>query len=120
MTTSTMAITPATHPAHYINGQQVKASSAETLLVCDFSTEALMATVPAGTALEAEAEAAVLRGRAAYLYKVAAGIKVRTEELTIAREVGMPLKMARAVQVGGPVWCRGDCRWRRSARGGTR
>jgi acyl-CoA reductase-like NAD-dependent aldehyde dehydrogenase len=44
--------------------------------------------------------------RALYLDKVAAGIKARTEELslTIAREVGMPLKMARAVQVGGPAW----------------
>jgi acyl-CoA reductase-like NAD-dependent aldehyde dehydrogenase len=118
MTNSTKATSPAIYPAHYINGQWVKASAAETLPVHDSSTEALMATVPAGTALEAEAavlaaraafdswSALPLETRAAYLDKIAAGIKARTEELalTIAREVGMPLKMARAVQVGGPAW----------------
>ncbi len=106
------------YPAHYINGQWVKARSDETLPVHDSSTEALMATVPAGTM--AEAEAAVLAARVAFdswstlpvetraacLDRIAAGIKARTEELAlaIAREVGMPLKMARAVQVGGPAW----------------
>lgn len=77
-----------------------------------------MATVPAGTALEAEAAVLAARAafdswstlpletRAAYLDKVAAGVKARTEELAlaIAREVGMPLKIASAVQVGGPAW----------------
>jgi acyl-CoA reductase-like NAD-dependent aldehyde dehydrogenase len=120
MTTSAMTASPApaSYPAHYINGQWAKASSSETLPVNDSSTEALMATVPSGTALEAEAavlaaraafdgwSALPLETRAAYLDKVAAGIKARTEELalTIAREVGMPLKLARAVQVGGPAW----------------
>ena len=109
----------ATHfPSHYINGQWVKAEAAETLPVFDSSTEELMATVPSGTAAEAETAVLAARAafagwsalpveiRAAYLDKVAAGIKARTDELalTIAREVGMPLKMARAVQVGGPVW----------------
>ena len=106
------------YPAHYINGQWVKAQSSETLPVHDSSTEALMATVPAGTAAEAEAAVLAARAafdgwsalpvetRAAYLDKVAAGVKARTEDLAvaIAREVGMPLKMARAVQVGGPAW----------------
>ncbi len=114
----TSTTTPVIYPSHYINGQWVKATSAETLPVHDSSTEELMATVPSGTA--AEAEAAVLAARrafdgwaalpvetrAAYLDKVAAGVKARTEDLAlaIAREVGMPLKMARAVQVGGPAW----------------
>lgn len=106
------------YPAHYINGQWVKAQSPETLPVHDSSTEELMATVPAGTAAEAEAAVLAARAafegwaalpvetRAAYLDKVAAGVKARTEDLAlaIAREVGMPLKMARAVQVGGPAW----------------
>ncbi|CAN7288795.1 aldehyde dehydrogenase family protein [Polaromonas sp. LjRoot131] len=106
------------YPAHYINGQWVKAQSSETLPVHDSSTEALMATVPAGTAAEAEAAVLAARAafdgwaalpvetRAAYLDKVAAGVKARTDDLAlaIAREVGMPLKMARAVQVGGPAW----------------
>jgi betaine-aldehyde dehydrogenase len=106
------------YPAHYINGQWRKAQAAETLSVHDSSTEEVMATVPAGTAAEA-AEAVLaarqafeawsglpVETRAAYLDKIAAGIKARTEDLAlaIAREVGMPLKMARAVQVGGPAW----------------
>ena len=77
-----------------------------------------MATVPAGTAEEAVAAILAARAafegwsalpvetRAAYLDKVAAGIKARSDELAIAiaREVGMPLKMAKAIQVGGPAW----------------
>ena len=106
------------YPAHYTDGQWRKAQAAETLQVRDSSTEEVMATVPAGTA--AEAGDAVLAARqafeawsglpvetrAGYLDKIAAGIKARTEDLAlaIAREVGMPLKMARAVQVGGPAW----------------
>ncbi len=106
------------YPAHYINGQWVKAQSSETLPVHDSSTEEVMATVPSGTVGEAEAAVLAARAafegwsalpvetRAAYLDKIAAGIKARTEDLAmaIAREVGMPLKMARAVQVGGPAW----------------
>lgn len=107
-----------TYPAHYIGGQWVKAQSTDKLPVHDSTTEALMATVPAGTVAEAQAaviaaraafdswSALPLETRAAFLDKVAAGIKARTDELAlaIAREVGMPLKMARAVQVGGPAW----------------
>ena len=106
------------YPSHYINGQWVKAQSVETLPVHDSSTEEIMATVPAGTAQEAASAVLAARvafdgwsglsveARAAYLDKVAAGLKTRTDEmaLAIAREVGMPLKMARAVQVGGPTW----------------
>ncbi|WP_341904137.1 aldehyde dehydrogenase family protein [Polaromonas sp. YR568] len=107
-----------TYPAHYIGGQWVKAQSTDRLPVHDSSTEALMATVPAGTVAEAQSAVMAARAafdswsglpletRAAFLDKIAAGIKARTDELAlaIAREVGMPLKMARAVQVGGPAW----------------
>jgi betaine-aldehyde dehydrogenase len=106
------------YPSHYINGQWVKAESNDTLPVHDSSTEELMATVPAGTAQEAEAAVLAARAafdswaalpvetRAAYLDKVAAGVKARSDEMAtaIAREVGMPLKMAKAIQVGGPAW----------------
>ena len=105
-------------PSHYINGQWVNAASSDTLLVHDSSTEEIMATVPQGTVKEAEnavlAARAAFEGwaalpvetRAAYLDKVTAGIKARSDELAtvIAREVGMPLKMAKAIQVGGPAW----------------
>ena len=55
----------AVYPSHYINGQWVKAQSAECLLVHDSSTEAVMATVPAGTT--AEADMAVMAARARLL-----------------------------------------------------
>jgi len=112
-------MTTTTHfPSHYINGQWVKAASIETLPVHDSSTEGLMATVPAGTAQEAEVAVMAARAafeswaalpvetRAAYLDKIAAGIKARSDEMAtaIAREVGMPLKMSKAVQVAGPTW----------------
>jgi len=106
------------YPSHYINGHWVAAQSKDTLPVHDSSTEEVMATVPAGTAQEAEQAVLAARAafdgwstlpvetRAAYLEKVAAGLKARTDEMamTIAREVGMPLKMAKTVQVGGPTW----------------
>jgi acyl-CoA reductase-like NAD-dependent aldehyde dehydrogenase len=106
------------YPSHYINGQWVAAASSDTLPVHDSSTEEVMASVPAGTAQEAEQAVLAARAafeawstlpvetRAAYLEKVAAGLKARSDEmaLAIAREVGMPLKMAKTVQVGGPTW----------------
>ena len=103
---------------HYINGNFVRAESSERLSVFDSSTEALMAQVPAGT--QAEARAAVQAARAAFeawsalgvearcvfIDKIAAGLKARGDELAaaIAGEVGMPLKLAKAIQVGGPVF----------------
>ena len=105
-------------PSHYINGRWVKAESIQTLPVHDSSTEEVMASVPAGTASEADGAVRAARAafdrwselpveeRARYLDKIAAGVKARSDELavTIAREVGMPLKQAKAIQVGGPAW----------------
>nr|MBP7568388.1 aldehyde dehydrogenase family protein [Burkholderiaceae bacterium] len=107
-----------TWDSHYIGGRWIKAQAQATFSVHDSSTEEVFATVPAGTA--AEAESAVRAARAAFdgwaalpvaeradaLDRIAAGLKARTEELaeTIAREVGMPMKLARAVQVGSPIW----------------
>ncbi|MDF6460928.1 aldehyde dehydrogenase family protein, partial [Escherichia coli] len=44
--------------------------------------------------------------RAEYIQKIADGLHARSEELAqlIAGEVGMPIKLARAIQVGGPVY----------------
>ena len=77
-----------------------------------------MATVPSGTVHEAESavlaaraafegwSALTVEARATFLDKIAAGIKARSHELAmvIAREVGMPLRSAKAIQVGGPAW----------------
>ncbi len=106
------------YPSHYINGQWVTAQSTQVFAVHDSSTEEVMATVPQGTADEAAQAVLAARAafdawsrlpvetRASYLDKVSAGLKARMDELatTIAREVGMPLKLAKPVQVGGPVW----------------
>ena len=107
-----------TYPSHYINGRWVTAQSSETFSVHDSSTEEVMATVPAGTADEARAAiqaahaafpawaALPVETRASFLDKVSAGLKARIDEMaiTIAREVGMPVKLAKPVQVAGPVW----------------
>ena len=103
---------------HYINGQWQAATSKEHFEVHDASTEEVMATVPQGTT--EEASQAVLAARAAfpawaalsveercqYIDKIVAGLKARTDEMAtaIAREVGMPIKMAKMIQVGGPVF----------------
>jgi acyl-CoA reductase-like NAD-dependent aldehyde dehydrogenase len=103
---------------HYINGQWQEATSKDHFEVHDASTEEVMATVPQGTA--DEASQAVLAARAAFpawsalsveercqfIDKIVAGLKARTDEMAtaIAREVGMPIKMAKMIQVGGPVF----------------
>ena len=106
------------YDAHYINGQWVKAQSSNVFEVHDSTTEEVFATVPHGT--RAEAEQAVLAARAAfdswsqlpvetrcgYIDKIVEGLKARTDDMgtAIAREVGMPIKMAKMIQVGGPVF----------------
>ncbi len=106
------------YDSHYINGAWHKAHNPAVFEVHDSSTEEVMATVPQGTA--EEATQAVLAARAAfpawsalsvearcvYIDKIVAGLKARTDEMAtaIAREVGMPIKMAKMIQVGGPVF----------------
>ncbi|RPH44640.1 MAG: aldehyde dehydrogenase family protein [Burkholderiales bacterium] len=101
----------------YIGGRWVAPSSAQTLEVTDSNTGEPWATIPAGTAADADAAVAAARAafdgwsqtpaaeRADIVQKIADGLKARTEELarTIATEVGMPLKLSTMVQVGGPV-----------------
>ena len=101
----------------YIGGQWVAPSSNETIDVIDSNTEDVFARIPAGTA--ADADAAVRAARAAFdgwaatapaaraerIQKVSDILKARSDELArvIATEVGMPVKFAARVQVGGPV-----------------
>ena len=107
-----------TYRNHYINGAWQAATSPAFFEVHDASTEEVMATVPQGTA--DEAAQAVLAAHAAfpawsalsveercqYIDNIVAGLKARTDEMAtaIAREVGMPIKLAKMVQVGGPVF----------------
>jgi len=106
------------YDSHYISGTWHKAQNPAVLEVHDSTTEEVMAIVPQGTA--DEAAQAVLAARAAfpawsalsveercvYIDKIVAGLKARTDEMAtaIAREVGMPIKMAKMIQVGGPIF----------------
>ncbi|MGN6669791.1 MAG: aldehyde dehydrogenase family protein [Trinickia sp.] len=102
----------------YIGGQWLKPSGTGTIDVIDSGTEEIMGRIPEGVAADAEAavEAAKLAfdawaatpaaARADYLQTISANLKARAEELavTISGEVGMPLKLSRAIQVGSPVY----------------
>lgn len=102
----------------YIGGKWLAPSGSGTIDVIDSGTEAVMGRIPEGLAADAEAavEAAKLAfegwaatgasRRAEYLEKIAANLKARTDELaaTISGEVGMPLKLSRAIQVGSPIY----------------
>jgi len=106
------------YPSHYINGQWVKAQSDKVFEVHDSTTEDVFATVPQGTSSEAEQAVQAARNafttwsqlpvetRCAYIDKIVQGLKDRSDEMgtAIAREVGMPIKLAKMIQVGGPVF----------------
>ena len=105
------------HESHYINGHWAPSSGPGRIDVINASTEAVMGYVPAGN--EKDAEAAVRAARAAFeawratpaavrghlIRRIYTGLKERGEELAtiVAAEVGMPLKMASAIQVGLPL-----------------
>ncbi|WP_151637819.1 aldehyde dehydrogenase family protein [Noviherbaspirillum aerium] len=101
----------------YINGQWVTPSGRNTIDVINSSTEEVMATIPDGDENDAAAAVAAARAafdawsatppaaRADYLRKIHEGLKARSQELAevIAGEVGMPVKLSAAIQVGSPV-----------------
>lgn len=102
----------------YIGGKWLQPAAGGSIDVIDSGTEEIMGRIPEGTVADAEAaiESAKLafdgwsatppQARADYLQKIADAVKVRTEELAqlISGEVGMPIKLARAIQVGSPVY----------------
>jgi acyl-CoA reductase-like NAD-dependent aldehyde dehydrogenase len=101
----------------YINGEWVKATSKDTLEVTTSGTGELYATIPAGTVEEAnlavEAAAAAFtawsntspKERGEYLMRISEKLAERSDEiaLVIANEVGMPLMLAKGIQVGLPT-----------------
>lgn len=102
----------------FINGQWVAPQGKGTIDVIHSTTEAVMGTIPEGSAADAEAAVAAARAafdgwaatpapkRAEIIQKIADDLKARSEALAqlIAGEVGMPIKLARAIQVGSPVF----------------
>lgn len=107
-----------TYSQLYIGGTWLKPATDGMIDVIDSGTEAVMGRIPEGTAADAEAavEAAKLAfdawastaaaERAGYLERIAEALKARAEDLaqTICGEVGMPIKLARAIQVGSPIY----------------
>ena len=101
----------------YIDGAWVDSAGTGTIDVVNASTEEVMGQVPAGTA--ADVDRAVDAARRAFdgwsqrtpeerrkeLGRLHEGLQARAEEIaqTIAGEVGMPIKMARQIQVGLPL-----------------
>ena len=109
---------------HFINGAWRCAASSARSVVDDAATAAPIALVAHAEA--AEIDDAVLAaqaafpawsastpaGRAGYLRAIANALEARSEALAhaISREVGMPLKLARRIQVDAPV-----AAWRQAA-----
>ncbi|THF62319.1 aldehyde dehydrogenase family protein [Pseudothauera nasutitermitis] len=105
------------HTRLYISGRWTEASTAERIEVIDPSSATPFASVPAAGAVDARAAVAAARAafdgwsrtppaeRGAALARIATALEARAEALTdtIAREVGMPRRMAARVQVGGPL-----------------
>jgi len=101
----------------YINGEWVKATSSDTLEVTTSGTGELYATIPAGTIEEAnravDAAAAAFtswantspKERGEFLSRISEKLAERSDEiaLIIANEVGMPLMLAKGIQVGLPT-----------------
>ena len=101
----------------YVNGAWIASGGATSLEVIDSATEQVMGRVPDGTAADVDAAVAAARKafdswsqtpvaeRAALLGKVAAALQERSGEIAelIAREVGMPVRMAAGIQVGLPT-----------------
>jgi len=101
----------------FIGGAWVAPSGKETIDVHDAGTGAVMGRVPLADENDVERAVAAARGaldawsstpsaeRAAYLEKVSANLKARTDEIArlIAQEVGMPIKLSARIQAGLPI-----------------
>ncbi len=106
-----------TRDAFYIGGEWAAPASGEVLEVTSSGTGELYATVPAGTAEDAARAVAAAaaafpawsvtspKERGEFLQRVSEKLAERADDiaLTIAHEVGMPLMLAKGIQVGLPT-----------------
>ncbi|WP_322084129.1 aldehyde dehydrogenase family protein [Burkholderia sp. BCC1972] len=102
----------------YIDGAWRKPAGTGTIDVIDSGTEAVIGRIPEGVAADAHDAIRAARAafdawaatppatRAGYLRKIVEHLQARSEELaqSITGEVGMPIKLSRAIQVGGPIY----------------
>src|SRR5260221_5250903 len=100
----------------YIGGKWVASTGDETVDVVNATTEEVMGRIPRGTAEDVDravpAAAAAFTtwsrlapaARAAFLEKIADGLRARAQEIAtvIAQEMGMPVTLAARIQVGLP------------------
>ncbi|MBS1886391.1 MAG: aldehyde dehydrogenase family protein [Actinobacteria bacterium] len=98
----------------FVGGEWIEPAGADPLPVINSTTEETIATIPGCTPVEVdlavEAARAAFEGwsqtpraeRAEALAAIAAGLQARTEELAavLVAELGMPLKLTEAIQVG--------------------
>ena len=112
-----MQETQIVHDRFFIASQWVNPHTPDTIDVIDPSTGDAIGRVPAGDAPDADAAVQAARAafdswsttaphiRADYLDRIAHGLRERSDELArlIAGEVGMPIKLASAIQVGSPI-----------------
>lgn len=103
--------------AHYIGGTWEVSTGTGTIPVVNPATEEVIASVPAGTAADADKAVAAARAafpawsrtspdeRAGFLKRAAEALQLRQTELAvlISQEVGMPFAYSNVVQVGLPV-----------------
>jgi betaine-aldehyde dehydrogenase len=101
----------------YIGGQWVASTGNATIDVINASTEEVMGRIPEGTPEDIDLAVAAAKSafeswsqlapdvRAKYLEQIVGGIAARSEEIgeTIAGEVGMPIGLSKAIQVGLPM-----------------
>ncbi len=101
----------------YINGQWVAPAGVGRLDVHVAGTGTVMGSVPAGATQDMDAAVTAARAafdawsqtpatvRGEFVGKIAAGLKARSEELalTMAREVGMPIKLSTRIQAALPI-----------------
>jgi acyl-CoA reductase-like NAD-dependent aldehyde dehydrogenase len=101
----------------YIDGKWIAPAGSGSIEVFSPTDGALLATVPQGNAVDADAAVMAARRafatwsmtppaeRAAYLKKIQEGLKARTDEIaqTITLEMGMPYKLSQRIQVGSPT-----------------
>ncbi|MFY9557907.1 MAG: aldehyde dehydrogenase family protein [Blastocatellia bacterium] len=104
------------HDKLYVNGRWVQPAGSGLLDVINSTTEEVMGRIPDGTPEDINRAVAAARSafdswsstsaeeRAVFLERISAGLSARKNEIAdlIAREVGMPLPLASAVQAGLP------------------
>ena len=106
-----------TYDKLYIDGAWVAPHGTATLEVVDSTTEAVMATIPAGDAVDVDAAVAAAKAafpgwaatsaeeRAKYLNRINEGLSARMDEIAtvVSHEVGMPKILSQIIQVGLPM-----------------